>query len=43
MGSCVFWDIVIEVRDSVCVMHKNEMHQLKQKRAKGMNKLREGE
>jgi hypothetical protein len=43
VGSCVFWDITIEVRYSMFVMHKNEMQQLKQKRAKGMNKWREGE
>jgi hypothetical protein len=43
VGDCVFWDITIEVIDSMFVMHKNESQKLKQKRAKGMNKWREGE
>jgi hypothetical protein len=42
-GNCVFWDINIEVVDSMFVMHKNESQKLKQKRGNGMNKWREGE
>jgi len=43
VGSCVFWGITIEVRDSKLVIHKNEGQQFKQKGTKGMNKWREGE
>jgi hypothetical protein len=43
VGSCVFWGIAIEVRNSKLVMLKNEGQQFKQKWEKGMNKWREGE